>query len=497
MELITVQAVHDVSMISVQCFNAAGESVAGYSDLSHPLYRFGMRLRADGDDRPFVLELSAFPSERTQLTYSFDLPSLSPARMVWDRDFRYPGHPLPGRVDSAGAGQPRPTDPDILAEVRTLLAEFADLSAVEFPAGYSEEEIADAEAHIGLRLPEDLRALYQCLHDDVAERRPLGWFCPQPLDTVVADYLGGPGPGSYGWDDDLFGHNPVVLESFPYGTVKRVSRSDRWVTFGTDFAMNYCAVDLDPGPAGVVGQVIEYGRDTDGPVRYVAPSVLDMLRRTVADLRAGIGWSDDHGLRGPQAPQHSHVEAVGSRRVADLSPHIQQIHLNDADGIDLDALAPLHRLRVLSINRAAALHGHVPRDLPIEALRLHADRVDLDALAGHPTLWALTVKSSGPPVDIATLASLPNLVRLDLSGAEILDVERVVELPNVRVLVLNPGQWRQLRTYDVAPAGLAAAELSGYASLADAIDWAAWLTGHVRPGSTPPAILTFDASAAF
>jgi len=175
--------------------------------------------------------------------------------------------------------------------------------------------------------------------------------------------------------------------------------------------------------------------------------------------------------------------------VADLADPlaVQELCLNDSGTVDLADLALMGNLRVVKVNRAAAVDLALPHHLPIESLRVEATAADLARLAGHPTLWNLTIKALADPVSIEPLATLPALAYLDLSTIEVTDLERVAALPQLRVLALNHRQWQYLRDRNALPTALAAAELSDHPSLVDAIDWTAWLdtSRPVRPAALP------------
>jgi len=180
--------------------------------------------------------------------------------IVLDPDFRYPGHPLPGMPRPAAATpSAAPVDPAVFAEVSRLCQEFAAHyqrikgTPPPWPAGCRETDLAAAEARIGARLPEDLRALYLIANGDPEEPGLLGRYSHDPLARVVGSYQEG-APGSYGWEDAV---------------------SDAGVVF-------------EPAPRGRAGQVLAYGRDTDGPLRYVAPSATEMIREVVTALNEAV-----------------------------------------------------------------------------------------------------------------------------------------------------------------------------------------------------------------
>ncbi|MET7997995.1 SMI1/KNR4 family protein [Amycolatopsis sp. NPDC005232] len=412
------------------------------------------------------------------------LSPVSDGWLVFDENFRYPGHPRSGLVRPAAAAPTgAPTDPAVLAEVTRLCEEFAAHytrikgQAPPWPAGRTEAEIAAAEERIGARLPEDLRALYRVADGDPEQVGLLGPYSCNDLDQVVSDYTEGL-PGSYGWEDSV-SDTGVVFEPLPFGHVKRLSRNDWWVTFGSDRAMNFLFTDLDPAPSGRAGQVVEYGRDVHGPLRYVAPSVTAMLTEVVEALRENryedyedeVFLEPEVSLR--DSPFRSHSEVVtgpGIERAHDVAdqPLVQQLYLNDADTVNLDALQGFPALREVSINRAARVTGGLTHLPALEALSVEAGEVDSAAFAGH-RLWRLELKVLDHSVDLAQLAALPSLVHLDISGVDVTGLERLGELRHLRVLGLSRAQLEHLLTSGAPLPRLAALHVDRRTSLAEAV----------------------------
>ncbi|MEV0714896.1 SMI1/KNR4 family protein [Asanoa sp. NPDC050611] len=457
---------------SLRTFDAAGRSVFADTGVAlHDLLRrMDEVLRPAGEDRAFVVEFTRAGSE---LRHTFDLPAVSPVRLVLDPDYRHPSGSTPS-APPAGAVTDRPTDPAVLAAVRALVAEFADAFPrktgmdPEFGAGHPEEEIRAAEAAIGLRLPEELRALYRTVSTDECGLLRAGALLP--LDEVVSTYLEG-GPGSVlGSGDDLFAVNPVCYEAYPAGRVRRMSRNERWVEVGTDWGGNCCLVDLDPAPEGTFGQIIQYGRDFFGPPGYVAESVTTALSDHIALLR-----DDEKRWHGSHQP-YSRSERIDERRVADVVAglDVQELYLNFGAVVDLADLAPLRNLRSLSINRAGVVVAAVPPAVPLEWLSVDAAEVDLSPLGRHPSLWGLKL-AAREPVSVAPLTELPALAHLDLSAADVTDLHVLADLTGLRVLELNLTQWLDLRDRGPLPPCLAAAALNGFVRLEQADEWAGWL----------------------
>ncbi|MGO4429674.1 hypothetical protein AB4Z54_65775, partial [Streptomyces sp. MCAF7] len=88
---------------------------------------------------------------------------------------------------------------------------------------------------------------------------------------------------------------------------------------------------------------------------------------------------------------------------------------------------------------------------------------ELSSLAGHPTLAAVTVRST-EPVPLAPLRDCPRLYGLDVSGAAVRDVEVAARIPGLRYLAMRPEQWRELIERAGPPPALAAAVLAGGSS---------------------------------
>ncbi|MBU3061851.1 SMI1/KNR4 family protein [Nocardia sp. NEAU-G5] len=447
-----------------------------------------MRLRVRGDSYEFQYRCQSQHYEN-ELGWDFT------RQVICDPTYRYPGHAVPSPVDENPDG--RTTDPGLVATVAELVREYVELRtrqdghAPQLGAGITETEIAAAESRIGFRLPEELRALYRVVGYDDDDQGLMAFTALRPLATVAATHLNDDievadhyGAGTVGaWRDSLFaGLGRTVLESWPHGVVRRISRSPKWVIIGSS-GRDVTAVDLDPGPIGVSGQVIEFEPDgLDAAVRR-DDSVLAMLRRTVESLRVGESVWEYYDTEIADHPnEHAHLRGAGES-VAELPGAIavQSLTVDGRDSFDAAELAALPLLRQLQVRGVESVQLSVPHTVPLEQLDLTAPRIELEPLAGHPVLWDLSLSGATGPVHIAPLATLPSLQRLDISEIEVFDLEAVAALPALRVLVATVRQWRLLRDRDAVPAGLAAAELVGDAAFDDEIAWAAGF--GVNPGT--------------
>ncbi|MFB8003551.1 SMI1/KNR4 family protein [Nocardia sp. NPDC056000] len=413
----------------------------------------------------------------------------SARQVVLDPTYRYPGHAIP--VPSTDADyDDRPTDPELVDTVTDLVREYVELhtrqegDAPQLGAANTEAEIAAAEARIGFRLPEELRALYRVVGHDYDDRGLLAFTRLMPLAAVAAAHLNDDtdtaqleyGHGTIGaWKDSLFaGIDRIVFESWPHGVVRRISRSPKWLIIGTS-DRDVTAVDLDPGPIGVSGQVIKFEPDGWYAAFRQDDSVLEVLRRTVEALRAGESVLEYYNAQIEDHPNRAASLRGAGESVSELPGAIavQQLTVDGGDSFDSAELASLPLLRELQVRGVESVRLSVPHTVPLEQLHVHASRIDVEPLAGHPTLWDLTLSGATEPVRIGPLATLPSLQRLDISAIEVSDLEAIATLPTLRVLVATIGQWQSLRARDAVPAALAAAELAGDAAFDDEITWAA------------------------
>jgi cell wall assembly regulator SMI1 len=449
-----------------------------------------------------VGELSLLVSGSYELEYGVEIPLQPNGRLTIDPAYRFPGRPDPGGVAVIKTGE---TDPDALATVSALVAEFRRLyteiagQPPIFANGYPESEIAEAEAVLGARLPEDLRALYRNVRDDEGDYGLLDRCVLYPLDAVLRL-----------WKEDLASSaslrferrqgGRVVLDADRPDLIRRFTARPSRVLFGSDNDDDYL-VDLDPAAGGRRGQVLIAG----GQLCYLAESVTSMLVEVVTALQNGDYEVDASGTEPPDI--YASVKFAQKSRDrptwrTSMSPdrtgladtiaglpdlqRIQRLSIGDPyQGgeleLDLAALWPLENLRELQIRRSGSVIPRIPHSVPVESLSVRARHVELGALAGHPTLWDLTLAGVEGEVDIRSLVTLPALERLDLSAVEVSHLDQLTDFGGLRVLVLNAHQWRRLRESGPCPPGLAAVERSDGSSLAEAAEWAGWVLGQEPP----------------
>ncbi|MFE6160589.1 SMI1/KNR4 family protein [Streptomyces sp. NPDC056486] len=360
------------------------------------------------------------------------------------------------RPPDAGDLQAGPANPvqagDPLEAVRLLWAYLCKRAEVfgrepgplerfgdELPAPRDAEEIKDLERALGVRLPDDLRALYAVADGDggdggsrLFDRHP--WL---RLDQLVAlhhaDRWWAAGDT---WKDHTLGS--VRFEGpdgLPPARVRSSVDRPGWIIFAESTGGDFLAVDMDPAEGGRPGQVIRIGLHHDnGPV-YVAESVTELLRLQLAALERGDYTCDPDS-------EELWIEAGLPKRRGDTAEGAQS-------GTGSAGAAA----------EASVRHVHVVCD------------AELAPLAEHPALAAVTVRSA-EPCSLAPLRDCPRLYGLDLSRAAVRDLEVVTRIPGLRYLAMRAEQWHELIQNAGRPPGLAVAVLADTPSPGILATWA-------------------------
>ncbi|QUQ62928.1 SMI1/KNR4 family protein [Kutzneria sp. CA-103260] len=361
-----------------------------------------------------VYELIVRSTGEFRFSHTHDLDRTPSPFIVRDKDFWLPGHPLPGSVPMPDHAEvtDAPTDPGVLAGVGD---------------GHSEAEILATEQELGARLPEALRALYRVGHPGLGDYR-LG-----SLDELV-EWHAGDDFTFGGWDhEDGPTASGTVPELRPYGHVKRLCRNDWWLPFAVSEDWEFLAVDLDPAPAGQPGQVLRFDENTE-----IAGYVADSVERLLSP------WTS------PDEPEPKRI----ANGTLDLTPapDLQLLRTNAVAEVDMAALTVFPMLRELTVTGADRV---LAADLPsLEALDLNAREFDPTPLAGTTALWSLSLRGLEHPVDARVIATISSLIRLDLSGVEVTNIEALADLPALRMLTLDKDRWTRVNLPNLAILGL-------------------------------------------
>ena len=160
------------------------------------------------------------------------------------------------------------------------------------------EEIQLLEKTIGRSLPQDFISLYQW-HNGQMGDSPTGlWYGLEfmsikgiishiELEKQIIKQIG----------EDVINSMSEWMKSTPDGFVKKASNNQFWIPFTYDYGGNFLGIDLDPDKMGIVGQVINFGRDENRKI-VTNESISDFLFWLIEELRSGnfnINIEDDGG----------------------------------------------------------------------------------------------------------------------------------------------------------------------------------------------------------
>jgi len=171
--------------------------------------------------------------------------------------------------------------------IRQIVSEIDQLLQGRFPelgksmnAPASEVEIKAFEEKIGWSLPEDLREFYR-IHNGESEE--VGFFFGLPFLSLTG--------AAFEWEawasiaDEGESGLDTNVSSVPDQHIKENYANRNYIPISKDFGGNNLGVDLDPGPLGKRGQVINFGRDEE--MRFViAESLTEFLEFILAQLKA-------------------------------------------------------------------------------------------------------------------------------------------------------------------------------------------------------------------
>ncbi|MFJ6660266.1 SMI1/KNR4 family protein [Streptomyces sp. NPDC091377] len=294
--------------------------------------------------------------------------------------------------------------------------------------GATEAELAEARERLGVPLPEELKALYRVTrarwedHDDDfesmdREAEAVGCELFPPSEMYVAV------PSTR---MTLWAHAAAeAVITRPDDAVQGLVGSPGWLVFGDNGGGDRLAVDLTPGPAGHLGQVVRISHETSIGADLIADSLTDLVHERLADRSSR--------RRGPDAerPVVAHVNTSGVPGVAAAAhPALEVLSLGVwEDGpMSLAPVLDLPRLRTLSAYPGTLADPvEIGRLKHLEFLRLSPQdwRTLLAAGAVPKTLSAASLHAYGdedplPLVELANeilgLWGRPPIVRTRLEG---------------------------------------------------------------------------------
>lgn len=290
--------------------------------------------------------------------------------------------------------------------------------------GATEAEVAAAEAHLGVVLPDELKVLYRVTRarwedwgDDYEAAEHVYDAVGCELFSLDALYTAGAPSRPSRWQFAAM----KAVGTPPDAAVQGLVGSPGWIVFGDNGGGDRIAVDLTPGPRGHVGQIIMLDHEQDVGGDLLAASLTDLVLNGLGD-----------GCRGPRGDQPPAVDRVNIASLSSIEaavhPELEVLSIGVWEGKPL-SLAPvtgLPRLRTLTaypgtladpleIAELTGLEflelgpedwrvlldaGAVPRSLSAASIEIHGTRHPLPIVALANELLALWDR---PPITRSTL----------------------------------------------------------------------------------------------
>ncbi len=303
-----------------------------------------------------------------------------------------------------GAAPALSADPALLE--RTLRERLPDA------VGATEAEIAEAEARLGVTLPEELKALYRVTRarwqdwgDDYEAADRVGDAVGCELFSLdglyVADAESRPCPWQFAAKD--------AVVTAPDAAVQGLVGSPGWIVFGDNGGGDRVALDLTPGPGGHTGQVIMIDHERTIGASLRADSLTDMVVNRRDDWYTRreqespvVARVNVRALDSVEAAAHPDLEVlgigvwdgepIGLAPVVGL-PRLRTLSAYPGTLADPLEIAGLTGLEYLSLGpdewRALLDAGAVPRGLSAASITVHGERHPLPVLDLANELLAL------------------------------------------------------------------------------------------------------------
>ncbi len=189
-----------------------------------------------------------------------------------------------------------------MQKLETWLAQHLPEILADLNAGATPEALDVFAQTVGCELPEDFRKLYARHNGQKGETAGL-FYGMQFLSLEQAAMEWGV------WRD--LGADPsmgagVNYESVPAGAIQLQYINLKWLPFSSDYGGNHLGLDLGPGAAGKVGQIINFGRDEHKKF-VLAKTLEDFLFWYTSRLEAGeFRISEENYQKALSCPEHPH-----------------------------------------------------------------------------------------------------------------------------------------------------------------------------------------------
>lgn len=188
--------------------------------------------------------------------------------------------------------------------IETWLQGHAPAIVQRLPPGVTEEALRQAEATMGLTLPEAVKASYR-RHNGAP---PGSFLLGQSIFYDLTGMVHGQQRLAQRYAD-LLAKAPRTPQALA-GPIQPVWWHPAWLPVTGDGAGNHWCLDLAPASGGQVGQIIDFDHEV-GPTKVLATSFQELLSTFADQLEAGVYMARDLNLIKPEWI----IEATEARRL--------------------------------------------------------------------------------------------------------------------------------------------------------------------------------------
>src|SRR5687768_13887810 len=149
----------------------------------------------------------------------------------------------------------------------------------QFPPGATERELQEFEKSVGHALPDDVKAIYRMHNGEFpfGSKNIIGLFCDYEfLSLQHAAEAYSVLQGTRQAQTTGLAPDDTEYRSVPPRCVHDRMFESGWIPIGGYFSGNYLGIDLNPGPEGVIGQIINFGPDDEVHFQ-IAPDLASFL----------------------------------------------------------------------------------------------------------------------------------------------------------------------------------------------------------------------------
>ncbi len=176
--------------------------------------------------------------------------------------------------------------------------------------GCSSEQLHELERCLNCDLPEDFKAFYRRHNGQKGE--VTGIFCGLPflsMDDLLDQWSAWRELAQdFAKEAEDFGEEnyatQITGESYPVDAIKPIYINLKWIPFSHDGSGNHLGIDLDPGSAGIIGQVINFGTDESNKF-VLASSITEFMTWILAQYQIGNYKHNERSLN-LQEPSNTH-----------------------------------------------------------------------------------------------------------------------------------------------------------------------------------------------